>query len=217
VRAVTVETAKDLNDLMEIAPNIVDVLFSIEDGKDMKPIKPNELTGSLTHLTFGDEFHQPVVVRLLPETLTHLAFSLNAHCGPRRIENGALPPNLTHLTLGYNFNHRIENDFFPENLTHLTFGDKFEFLLSKDNLPRKLTHLIVGSNWKRYRFRAGVLPNLTHLKLGDFINQFKFEWFPNSLQKLEISSKRFKLDFEKMVQFGWKTVDVDTSNLVFLK
>jgi hypothetical protein len=54
----------------------------------------SNLPTTLTHITFGENFNQPV---------THL-----------------LPPSLTHLTFGNMFNSAA--NYLPDKLTHLTFG-----------------------------------------------------------------------------------------------
>jgi hypothetical protein len=59
-------------------------------------IKPTKYPSNLTHLTFCDNFNQP-------------------------IDN--LPNSITHLTLGNKFNQQIDN--LPNSITHLTLGNKF--------------------------------------------------------------------------------------------
>lgn len=55
-----------------------------------------------------------------------------------------LPPNLTHLFVGANFN--LSPHFFPSSVQHLRFGSmKYEkclFNLPLSNLPPNLTHLL---------------------------------------------------------------------------
>ena len=55
-----------------------------------------DVPASVTHMTFGWGFNQPIT---------------------------ALPPSLTHLVFGDNFNHRV--DSLPSSLTSLTFGWHF--------------------------------------------------------------------------------------------
>jgi len=67
----------------------------------------------LTHLTFGYNFNQPLI---LSNSLTHLTF------GNEFNKSINLPNSLTHLTFERNFNQLIT---LPNSLTHLTFGDCF--------------------------------------------------------------------------------------------
>ena len=133
-------------------------------------------TTSLTHLTFDDEFDQPLN-NSLPKSLTHLIFGkyFNQPLGDslkylihlthldfsHSMFNQPIDDslkylkNLTHLTSSYYFNQSINN--LPNSLTHLTFGDGFNQSLSKakallsiDNiLPPNLTHLVFGFNFNQ--------------------------------------------------------------------
>jgi len=102
-------------------------------NQPIRDIIPN----NLTHLTFGRQFNQPIK-DALPDTLTHLKF-----CGSfdQPIKD-PLPSNLTHLIFGHFFNQIIE-DQLPANLTYLVLGGRFNQPLKK-SLPDRLTHLIFG-------------------------------------------------------------------------
>ena len=46
----------------------------------------NVLPHNLTHLTFGEEFNQPLVIDVLPHNLTHLTFGRNQLDGCRLVD-----------------------------------------------------------------------------------------------------------------------------------
>jgi FNIP Repeat len=73
----------------------------------------------------------------IPQQATHLILFLvkQNENDIHPIDN--LPPTLTHLILGLQFNQPL--DQLPPTLTHLTIGQKFNYPV--DKLPPALTHL----------------------------------------------------------------------------
>ncbi|GAM17914.1 hypothetical protein SAMD00019534_010890, partial [Acytostelium subglobosum LB1] len=104
---------------------------------------------TITSLTFGDKFNQPI--RL-----------------------GQLPSSLTHLELGYRFNSTIEQGSLPAVLRSLSFGMEFKGPLTPGSLPPSLQSLDVEQSRNiRDTIVAGSLPPsikkliiLINMKLG---------------------------------------------------
>jgi len=108
----------------------------------------------------------------------------------KKIKNNDLPPNLTHLKFGYDFNHPIDLSklvllthlefgyFFNKKmdlsklvlLTHLTFGSRYDYNPKLDILPQSLTHLNLGHSFNQSIDHLSKLVSLTHLNLGHSFN-----------------------------------------------
>jgi hypothetical protein len=88
-----------------------------------------------------------------------------------------LPPSLTHLTFGFDFNLVVNH--WPQNVTHLTFGYTFNLPVKK--LPKSLIHLIFGK-----QFNQAFNDPPPALQLLHFGRDFKqsIENLPNTLQTL---------------------------------
>src|SRR5690606_35521171 len=89
--------------------------------------QPNQsvnIPSTITHLTFGDKFDQPI--DNLPPNITHLTSGENFN---QKIEN--LPPKITQLIFGMKFNQNIDN--LPNNIKYLKL--KCMFNQNVDNLP----------------------------------------------------------------------------------
>lgn len=117
----------------------------------------NTLPVSLTHLTLGHAFIEPIA--LFPPQLKFLKLgALYNQC----LDN--LPSSLQHLTLGRFFTIPITT--LPPNLTHFNFGSS---LLKHplECLPRTLTHLTIGN---KFNHPLPSLPHLVFLQLGDKFN-----------------------------------------------
>ena len=114
----------------------------------------------ITHLTFGEEFNQPVKVDNLPKTVTHLTFG---DWYDQPVDN--LPVGVTHLTFGGLFEHPLNE--LPKTVTHLTFGKWFDQPV--DNLHVGVTHLTFGDFFKK---PVNQLPHtVTHITFGRYFNQ----------------------------------------------
>eukprot|EP01112_Ceratiomyxa_fruticulosa_P018821 TRINITY_DN6075_c0_g1_i1.p1 TRINITY_DN6075_c0_g1~~TRINITY_DN6075_c0_g1_i1.p1 ORF type:complete len:376 (-),score=56.78 TRINITY_DN6075_c0_g1_i1:146-1219(-) len=121
------------------------------------------LPQSVTHLYLGDShFNHPIynlppnlqtltlskyisyynlVIEFLPQTITFLYFGDNFN---EPITAGNLPPHLTHLILGQNFNRSIAQ--LPVTITHLHVDYCFNQPINSI-LPPKLQHLLINSNY----------------------------------------------------------------------
>lgn len=133
-------------------------------------IDANNLPSSLTHLTFGSRFTQPI--KSLPPSLVYLFFSFDYphtitsfpsslsqlhFMGLLRLElNQTFPSTLTHLSLPKNTLSKIS---FPPYLTHLTFCVSYK--ISNLKLPSSITHLDVNS----IKNFCSLPSSITHLKI----------------------------------------------------
>lgn len=152
---------------------------------------------SLTHLTFGDSFNQPLRAFQWSRSLTHLTFG--CHFNQSRVE---LPHTLTHLKFGHNFNHKI---ILPPSLSHLTFGENFNRYIFP--LPDCMTHLTFGNSFnqfyplfpsslthltfgKNYNHKLDPPPFLQSLKIGYHFNS-QIIVFPDTLTELRMESTYF--------------------------
>ena len=88
---------------------------------------PTKIPDNTTHLTFGDEFNQPV--DNLPNSITLLIFGENFN---QPVDN--LPNSIKHLSFGLYFNQPLDN--LPNSIISINFGAKFN--QSIDNLPNSL-------------------------------------------------------------------------------
>jgi surface protein len=141
----------------------------------------NHLPDSVTHLTFGRQFNQPIAVDVLPLGLTHLTFGADFN---QPIGENVLPKTLTHLTFGYwsKFNKPIGQNVLPQTLTHLMFGlpfrrglvyngSLFNQSIEENVLPDGLKHLGFNGYFNK-ELKENVLPaGLTHLTFGVAFNQ----------------------------------------------
>ena len=68
------------------------------------------LPSSLTHLTFGTNFNQPLGEGVLPSSLTHLTFGTNFN---QPLGEGVLPSSLTQLVFGWFFDQELGEGVLP--------------------------------------------------------------------------------------------------------
>ncbi len=59
------------------------------------------IPASVTHLTFGRYFNQPINIGTIPANVTHLSFCEKFN---QPIYPGTIPANVTHLSFGQDFN-----------------------------------------------------------------------------------------------------------------
>ncbi len=107
----------------------------------------------ITHLTFGNNFNQPV--NNLPLGITHLTFD-----GAFNQSVNNLPLGVTHLSFGFQFNQPV--DCLPPSITHLTFGCNFN--QSVNNLSQFITHLRFGLHFAQSV--TNLPPSLIFLQFG---------------------------------------------------
>ena len=100
------------------------------------------LPSNLQQLTFCNDFNiKENLLSLLPSTLTHLTLG---HDFNQPVTT--LPPSLAHLTFGNYFNLPVDNKL-SSTITHLTFGHFFN--QSVHALPSSITHLTFGNTFNR--------------------------------------------------------------------
>ena len=149
----------------------------------------DDLSSSLTHLTFGTNFNKPV--DNLPENLTHLTLGYKFD---QLVDH--LPKNLTHLIFGKCFNRKVNN--LPKTVTHLIFDNYFNKKV--DNLPDSLTHLTLGNH---FNSPIDNLPNmLRYLTLGGNFNQ-EVKNLPVLMEEITMSQKN-QLKLLKKLPFNCK-------------
>jgi len=121
----------------KLPPNLICLML----GKQQIYKSIQNLPRTITFLSFGDYFDEPVSVANLPPNLTHLMFGQQFS---RPVNN--LPPKITHLYLDFHFNKPIKN--LPPNLKQLIVNsDVFNKKIGE--LPPSLTSL-----WIRFPEKA---------------------------------------------------------------
>lgn len=175
---------KNINNLPK---NIIHLEFGCRFNKKISLQSLNKLET----LCIGMNFRQKVK---LPNSIKHLEWDCN-------IELPKLPTTLTQLELGFDFNKKLPNPL-PSELTHLTLGLQFEHFI--ESFPDKLTYLTVASTKSKIsELPCGLqilewlsesnipkLPNaLIELKTGHYFNE-KIELQPlNNLRHLEFGHR----------------------------
>ena len=86
---------------------------------------------SVTHLTFGDYFDQPID-SCIPGFVTHLTFG----CYFNKPINGCIPDSVTHLTFGSDFDQPI--DQIPDPVKNISLHENYKQKIS-DELFSKIT------------------------------------------------------------------------------
>ena len=114
------------------------------------------IPASVTYLTFGDWFVQPI----------------------KKI----ISTSITHLTLGFNFNQTVKN-VIPLSVTHLTFGDNFNQCI-KDCIPSSVTHITFGKNFNK-SLKNCIPSEVTYLKFYKRFKKFKKEHIPANVKTID--------------------------------
>jgi hypothetical protein len=114
ILSITFGEIYDLPDNLEFGYSFNSTIGTVH--RPCPPIK--KLPKNLLFFTTGSEFDQPIGIGLLPNSLTSLTLG---HCFNQPLDS--LPENLIELTLGYKFNQPITG--LPHSLTSLTLGSKF--------------------------------------------------------------------------------------------
>eukprot|EP01133_Synstelium_polycarpum_P009769 gene9769-11407_t len=163
---------------------------------------------TVTSITFGALFNQPIQPGSLPKGLTSLTFG-DHYNQPLKV--GALPPTLTSITLGKNFDQQLSGDL-PSTLQfliislHKGFNDYELDIKFPLTLAWKIPHLVI-SNHKILSFgpnfnqplQPGVLPSsLVSLAFGDDFDQ---ELQPGVLP-IGISTLVFGTEFNQPIKPG---------------
>ncbi|KYQ88710.1 hypothetical protein DLAC_10731 [Tieghemostelium lacteum] len=135
---------------------------------------------SVTLISFGNVFSNPLSSGVLPENLQTLILS---DAWNHTIEDRLLPITLTHLEFGYKFNGWLPK--LPPNLITLKFG--YDFNSPIDHcLPITLENLIFSSKFDQPIENIN-LPRLKSLYFGNFFNQPVSAMLSDSIEVLEFS------------------------------
>jgi hypothetical protein len=154
---------------------------------------------SITHLTFGFHFNQPV--ELIPTTVTHLSFGFMFN---QRVDH--LHHGITHVVFGILFLQPI--DHLPSSVVHVVFTPSCRLKPSAgieslalslfnqciNNLPPNLLSLSLSSLFNKPVKR---LPSkLTHIVFGDYFNQ-PVDELPSSITHITFG-KKFKQPIQSL-------------------
>jgi hypothetical protein len=151
------------------------------------------------------------------------------HGKEKRLAKHCIPPNITHLYFGYDYNHPIDDSIpntvthvifgrrfnqpilgcIPYGVTHLTFGADFDQPI-KGCIPTSVTHLIFG-----YCFNQsiiGCIPNgVTHVTFSRCFRQ-GLEYLPKSVTHLTLDSQALRSMLETIPKF---VIDVQYYDCIF--
>ena len=94
------------------------------------------LPASLTELTFGSEFNQPLAAVVLPANLTQLTFGKFFN---QPLAAGVLPASLTQLTFGMYFNQPLAAGVLPASLTQRTRNNRSVTFFSAECDPSRVS------------------------------------------------------------------------------
>ncbi|EFA86158.1 hypothetical protein PPL_00720 [Heterostelium album PN500] len=152
---------------------------------------------SVTSLTFGRHFNQPILKGMLPVSLIYLEFGYHFNS---TIHPHSLPDRLEVLNFGYCFNQPI--DILPANLVKMKLGDSFNQHIT-EVLPNTIKSLSFGS---KYVKTLPTLPDsLQRLHLGNkYPHQIKSSVLPQNLNSLTKGDK----EYSKYIQ-AFKKNDID--------
>ncbi|EFA79341.1 hypothetical protein PPL_07759 [Heterostelium album PN500] len=98
------------------------LFFDDDLSKDIE-FEVGSLPSSLTKLSIGNDYNQPLHIGILPASLEYLEFS--SEIFNQIFEPDALPSGLKSLKLGNGYTQPIKADILPTTLTNLDLGSKF--------------------------------------------------------------------------------------------
>ncbi|EFA85512.1 hypothetical protein PPL_01469 [Heterostelium album PN500] len=155
--------------------------------------QPGLIPRSLTELSLGIRFNQPLGIDILPPDLESLSFVGSHYDLP--ILPGYLPNSLTSLILGHSFNQPIYPDSLPPKLKYLHLGANFSQTLFPSSFP-SLTHLATWGNSELTFKSLRNLGCLTYLVLEcEFNQQFQPGDLPNTLEYLSFGYSIYNQPF----------------------
>ncbi|GAM20980.1 hypothetical protein SAMD00019534_041550, partial [Acytostelium subglobosum LB1] len=127
-------------------------------------LAPGVIPSTVTKLTFGYLFSQPMTLGLLPDSLTTLVF------GERFNDRLSLPVSITSLKFGKYFNQMLSPDDLPKSLLYLEFGKHFNHPLSVGVLPPSSTTIRMGKRFS-HRLSSECIPaSVTSLSIPGLDN-----------------------------------------------
>ncbi|GAM26690.1 hypothetical protein SAMD00019534_098650 [Acytostelium subglobosum LB1] len=184
-----------------------------------QPLVPGSLPPSLRRLMFGARFNQPMVAGTLPSSLTELIVDGNiTNLGndqgvlPPGIrclrlamnfnQQLTLPPKLTDLTFGYQFDRPIHIDALPPTLVNLTFGSDFNQPLVPGSLPSSLRSITFNAHYSHV-LAPGTMPtSLTSITIELSHFNCYVDLFPSIPSAARVCLVSHSYDFEKLSQLG---------------
>jgi hypothetical protein len=148
----TIQILSEINDIkiLNISNKNIEGILNLEDYINLEELycSNNEITEiinvSNTLKYLNCENNKITKLNELPDNLTGINCKKNQLKElyyPFNIKPKKYPSNLTHLTLGHNFNQSIDN--LPNLITHLTLG--YNFNQPIDKLPNSITQLNLGN------------------------------------------------------------------------
>ncbi|GAM23379.1 hypothetical protein SAMD00019534_065540, partial [Acytostelium subglobosum LB1] len=100
------------------------------------------LPNSITSLTLGPNFNQPLEKGVIPDSVRHLSFGDDYN---QLLPTGVIPQFVEHITFGYLFNQSLVGTLQSlACLITLTFGDMFNQTFDQHILPSSLQSLVLG-------------------------------------------------------------------------
>ncbi len=174
----------------------------------------HQIPQNVTHLTFEDDFNQPLVSGVIPNSVTHLTFGWSFNQPLTQGVTCVIPNSVTHLTFGENFNQPL---VVPNSVTHLTFGRSFNQPLSTGAIPNSVTHLTFEPFNEYNCFDTFVIPNsVTHLDLGFNLYQFEyFRFIPSSVTHLTFGIPFIHKDF--VLKALDKTIQLNNVTHIYIR
>lgn len=100
------------------------------------PIPPGVIPNNIKTLIIQQYAHAVLTPGAIPLSVTDVLFdSANI-----KISEGIIPPSVTRLTFGKNFNQPLKPGDIPGSVTHLTFNKTYEHPIPEDVLNRIVSH-----------------------------------------------------------------------------
>ncbi|EGG14894.1 hypothetical protein DFA_10767 [Cavenderia fasciculata] len=135
-------------DKVEVSPSLSSMIngdSTLEVENELKSLYDQhyqQYQQSFTHLKF---MVAPLTIKpsMIPSSVTHL--NLGKLQSTDSIIEGCLPDTLIYLNLGFLFDQPLGPDILPPRLTHLSFGANFQSPTLC--LPQSITHLRLGSSY----------------------------------------------------------------------
>jgi len=145
-------------------PNTLETLYLFDYSL---PLQPNVLPNSLTSLSFGPAFTQPISSHVIPSSVVELNFF-----GPIQLSTTCLLPNLRKLAVHIN-SQVVKYLLGPNSISELRFiGYLCQQPLKPFDIPPTVTSLNLGDYDHFQRLEPGVLlPTLKSLNLGSKLSK----------------------------------------------
>ena len=120
-----------------------------------------------------------------------------------------LPPNLTHLTFGWDFNQNV--DKLPSNLTHLTFGKEFNQNINK--LPSSINYLGLTSDSLVKNNIPIIITKINIIFSHYDEHNENITNLPPTIQEIKINNKD-KIHYLKKIPYGCVVKDEDDNIII---